>query len=201
MTPNTYTLFVVPALAAAVVGEFQHLVPTVVAGIGIGMIQAWLIFLSGKYSWMPQSGRGRDGAPRRDAHRAARDRPGGPRTRRRCCARTSVGRRVRGRSRCRSSRASSSAPSRCVVTSGSSRVRGDHHVHLRGPRPVARRGHRVRRPGVTRPAGTRRRRRLHAELPDRRLGRAVPDRSAPRRDSPRRSSASSSASQPSACAA
>ena len=58
VVPNTYTLFVVPALAAAVVGRFQHLVPTVIAGIGIGMIQAWLIYLSGQYSWMPQSGVG-----------------------------------------------------------------------------------------------------------------------------------------------
>ncbi len=58
VVPNTYTLFVVPALAAAVVGQFQHLVPTVIAGIGIGMIQAWLVYLSGQYSWMPQSGVG-----------------------------------------------------------------------------------------------------------------------------------------------
>ena len=58
VVPSTYTLFVVPALAAAVVGKFQHLVPTAIAGIGIGMIQAWLIYLSGVYSWMPQSGVG-----------------------------------------------------------------------------------------------------------------------------------------------
>ncbi len=43
---------------AAVVGKFQHLVPTAIAGIGIGMIQAWLIYLSGQHSWMPQSGVG-----------------------------------------------------------------------------------------------------------------------------------------------
>ncbi|GMU79061.1 MAG: ABC transporter [Acidimicrobiia bacterium] len=58
VTPATYTLFVVPALAAAIVGEFERLVPAVIAGIGIGMIQAWLVFLSGEYSWMPQSGVG-----------------------------------------------------------------------------------------------------------------------------------------------
>ena len=58
VVPSTYTLFVVPALAAAVVGKFQHLVPTAIAGIGIGMIQAWLIYLSGEHSWMPQSGVG-----------------------------------------------------------------------------------------------------------------------------------------------
>ncbi len=58
VVPSTYTLFVVPALAAAVVGKFQHLVPTAIAGIGIGMLQAWLVYLSGEHSWMPQSGVG-----------------------------------------------------------------------------------------------------------------------------------------------
>ena len=58
VVPSTYTLFVVPALAAAVVGKFQHLVPTAIAGIAIGMLQAWLIYLSGEHSWMPQSGVG-----------------------------------------------------------------------------------------------------------------------------------------------
>jgi len=58
VVPSTYTLYVVPALAAAIVGRFQYLIPTVIAGIGIGMIQAWLIYLSGKYSWMPSSGVG-----------------------------------------------------------------------------------------------------------------------------------------------
>ncbi len=58
VTPDSYTLFVVPALAAAIVGGFQYLLPTVSAGILIGMIQAWLVYLSGKYSWMPRSGVG-----------------------------------------------------------------------------------------------------------------------------------------------
>ena len=58
VVPSTYTLYVVPALAAAIVGRFQYLIPTVIAGLGIGMIQAWLIYLSGKYSWMPSSGVG-----------------------------------------------------------------------------------------------------------------------------------------------
>jgi ABC-type branched-subunit amino acid transport system ATPase component/ABC-type branched-subunit amino acid transport system permease subunit len=58
VTPDSYALFVVPALAAAIVGRFQYLVPAVSAGIVIGMVQAWLVFLSGRYSWMPQSGIG-----------------------------------------------------------------------------------------------------------------------------------------------
>ncbi len=58
VTPDSYALFVVPALAAAIVGGFQYLVPAVSAGILIGMVQAWLVFLSGRYSWMPQYGVG-----------------------------------------------------------------------------------------------------------------------------------------------
>ncbi len=45
-----------PALAAAIVGGFQSPLIAVIAGIAIGMVQAWLVFLSGRYSWMPKSG-------------------------------------------------------------------------------------------------------------------------------------------------
>jgi ABC-type branched-subunit amino acid transport system ATPase component/ABC-type branched-subunit amino acid transport system permease subunit len=56
LTPVTYTLFVVPALAAAVVGRFQHIVPIVGAGIAIGMLQSEALSLAADYSWMPQTG-------------------------------------------------------------------------------------------------------------------------------------------------
>ncbi|WP_426574495.1 ABC transporter permease subunit [Aquihabitans sp. McL0605] len=56
LTPITYTLFVVPALAAAVVGRFQYLIVTAVAGLGIGMLQSEAITLAGKHSWMPHTG-------------------------------------------------------------------------------------------------------------------------------------------------
>ena len=56
LTPISYTLFVVPALAAAVVGGFQNLGPTVAAGFAIGMLQAEVLALAQRYSWMPQSG-------------------------------------------------------------------------------------------------------------------------------------------------
>ncbi|MGF7239371.1 MAG: ABC transporter permease subunit [Frankia sp.] len=56
LTPSTYTLFVVPALAAAVVGGFEHVVPTVVTGVVIGMLQAEGVNLAGQHSWLPQSG-------------------------------------------------------------------------------------------------------------------------------------------------
>jgi len=56
LTPVTYTLFVVPALAAAVVGKFQYLVPIVAAGIGIGMLQSEAQSLAAQHDWMPKSG-------------------------------------------------------------------------------------------------------------------------------------------------
>jgi ABC-type branched-subunit amino acid transport system ATPase component/branched-subunit amino acid ABC-type transport system permease component len=56
LTPVTYTLFVVPALAAAVVGKFQSIVPIVAAGIAIGMLQAEALSLAADFSWMPQTG-------------------------------------------------------------------------------------------------------------------------------------------------
>jgi ABC-type branched-subunit amino acid transport system ATPase component/ABC-type branched-subunit amino acid transport system permease subunit len=56
LTPVTYTLFVVPALAAAVVGKFQHIVPIVAAGLAIGMLQSEALSLAADHSWMPQTG-------------------------------------------------------------------------------------------------------------------------------------------------
>jgi ABC-type branched-subunit amino acid transport system ATPase component/ABC-type branched-subunit amino acid transport system permease subunit len=56
LTPVTYTLFVVPALAAAVVGRFQYLIPIVVAGIAIGMLQSEALSLAAQHSWLPQTG-------------------------------------------------------------------------------------------------------------------------------------------------
>jgi sulfate-transporting ATPase len=56
LTPVTYTLFVVPALAAAVVGRFQHLIPIVAAAIAIGMLQSEALSLAAQNSWLPQTG-------------------------------------------------------------------------------------------------------------------------------------------------
>jgi sulfate-transporting ATPase len=56
LTPSTYTLFVVPALAAAVVGRFQRLVPTVVAGLGIGMLMSEALNLAAQHDWLPRTG-------------------------------------------------------------------------------------------------------------------------------------------------
>ncbi|MET9387574.1 branched-chain amino acid ABC transporter permease/ATP-binding protein [Streptomyces sp. NPDC002928] len=56
LVPLSYTLFIVPALAAALVGNFTALIPAVGAGIVIGMLQSELQFLQGKWSWLPQTG-------------------------------------------------------------------------------------------------------------------------------------------------
>jgi ABC-type branched-subunit amino acid transport system ATPase component/branched-subunit amino acid ABC-type transport system permease component len=56
LVPISYTLFIVPALAAALVGNFTALIPAVGAGLVIGMLQSELQFLQGKWTWLPQSG-------------------------------------------------------------------------------------------------------------------------------------------------
>ncbi|MGW0581737.1 ABC transporter permease subunit, partial [Streptomyces sp. NPDC002920] len=56
LVPISYTLFIVPALAAALVGNFTALLPAVGAGLVIGMLQSELHFVQGKWSWLPQTG-------------------------------------------------------------------------------------------------------------------------------------------------
>lgn len=57
LTPNLFTLLIVPALAAAVIGNFQRLLPAVIAGLVIGMVQGDLTYLKGQHDWLPSSGR------------------------------------------------------------------------------------------------------------------------------------------------
>jgi ABC-type branched-subunit amino acid transport system ATPase component/branched-subunit amino acid ABC-type transport system permease component len=57
LTPNLFTLLIVPALAAAVIGNFERLLPAVIAGLVIGMVQSELTFLKGEHPWLPTSGR------------------------------------------------------------------------------------------------------------------------------------------------
>jgi ABC-type branched-subunit amino acid transport system ATPase component/ABC-type branched-subunit amino acid transport system permease subunit len=54
--PSSYTLFIVPALAAAIFGGFQRMAPAVAVGLAIGMLQSEATFLQTKYSWLPSSG-------------------------------------------------------------------------------------------------------------------------------------------------
>lgn len=56
LIPVSYTLFIVPALAAALVGNFTAMGLTVLAGLGIGMAQSEMTHLQSTVSWFPQSG-------------------------------------------------------------------------------------------------------------------------------------------------
>jgi sulfate-transporting ATPase len=56
LTPTVYTLAVVPALAAAAVGHFELIVPSVGAGVVIGMLQSEASTLAAQHSWFPQTG-------------------------------------------------------------------------------------------------------------------------------------------------
>jgi ABC-type branched-subunit amino acid transport system ATPase component/branched-subunit amino acid ABC-type transport system permease component len=57
LAPVSYTLFIVPALAAATVGQFQYLGQAVAAGLVIGMLQSDGQYLQSKYPHvLPQSG-------------------------------------------------------------------------------------------------------------------------------------------------
>ena len=55
LTPDAYDLFIVAALAAALVGNFTKIGVTVVAALVIGMLQSEATYLQSK-SWAPQSG-------------------------------------------------------------------------------------------------------------------------------------------------
>jgi len=56
LIPISYTLFIVPALAAAVIGGFRNGVVAVIAGILIGALQSEAQFLQTSYHWLPSSG-------------------------------------------------------------------------------------------------------------------------------------------------
>ena len=56
LVPYSYTLFIVPALAAAIVGGFNNLGVAVGAGLAIGMLQSEATYLQTQHSWIPSSG-------------------------------------------------------------------------------------------------------------------------------------------------
>jgi ABC-type branched-subunit amino acid transport system permease subunit len=62
LNPGTYTLFVIPALGAALLGRFSSFPITVAAGLGIGMLQSELIKLQTVWDWLPKQGL-QDGVP------------------------------------------------------------------------------------------------------------------------------------------
>ncbi|HVW41691.1 MAG TPA: ABC transporter permease [Amycolatopsis sp.] len=53
LTPSGFTLLVVPALAAALIGRFSSMVPIVLSGLVLGMVQSDFSFLHGQ-DWYPQ---------------------------------------------------------------------------------------------------------------------------------------------------
>ena len=56
LVPGSFTLLIVPALAAAVLGRFTALVPAVLGGLAIGMFQSEAVYLRGQNAWFPQNG-------------------------------------------------------------------------------------------------------------------------------------------------
>ena len=62
LDPSDYTLFIVPALGAALLGRFTSFPVTVAAGLAIGMFQSELGKLQTVWTWLPQQGL-QDGLP------------------------------------------------------------------------------------------------------------------------------------------
>ncbi|PYE16928.1 ABC-type branched-subunit amino acid transport system ATPase component [Williamsia limnetica] len=56
LVPVAYTLFIVPALAAAIAARFQFIVVAAVAGLVIGMFQSEAQNLAAKFDWLPSAG-------------------------------------------------------------------------------------------------------------------------------------------------
>ena len=54
--PEAYTLFIIPALAAAIVARFSSIMVAVVAGIVIGALQSDAQYLESAYKFLPSSG-------------------------------------------------------------------------------------------------------------------------------------------------
>ena len=53
LQPGTYTLFIVPALAAAVVGRFHSLGWAITAGLGIGALESLSVYVNGVHPDFP----------------------------------------------------------------------------------------------------------------------------------------------------
>jgi ABC-type branched-subunit amino acid transport system permease subunit len=62
LSPSDYTLFIVPALGAALLGRFTSFPITVAAGLAIGMLQSEIGKLQTVWTWLPQQGL-QDGLP------------------------------------------------------------------------------------------------------------------------------------------
>jgi ABC-type branched-subunit amino acid transport system permease subunit len=58
LDPNSFTLFVIPVLACALVGRFSSFGVTTAAGLVLGMVQSLLVQLQTNWIWLPQGGLG-----------------------------------------------------------------------------------------------------------------------------------------------
>lgn len=56
ISPSTTPLLIVPALGAALLGQFRSIGITVAAGFGIGMLQSEIIAVQSDWSWLPNVG-------------------------------------------------------------------------------------------------------------------------------------------------
>jgi branched-subunit amino acid ABC-type transport system permease component len=56
LTPDAYSLLIVPALAVALIGNFSSLWLTVIAGLVLGAVQSELTFFQSSFSWFPHTG-------------------------------------------------------------------------------------------------------------------------------------------------
>jgi ABC-type branched-subunit amino acid transport system ATPase component/ABC-type branched-subunit amino acid transport system permease subunit len=56
LLPISYTLFIVPALAAALAARFSNLGIAAFTGLLIGVLQSELVFLHAQHQWLPESG-------------------------------------------------------------------------------------------------------------------------------------------------
>ena len=56
LNPQTYTVLIVPALAAALIGRFVSFGITTTAAIGLGMLQTEILHLQAIWTWVPKVG-------------------------------------------------------------------------------------------------------------------------------------------------
>lgn len=56
LVPVAYTLFIVPALAAAILARFDYVVVAVLAGLAVGMLQSEAQYLATQFDFLPASG-------------------------------------------------------------------------------------------------------------------------------------------------
>jgi ABC-type branched-subunit amino acid transport system ATPase component/branched-subunit amino acid ABC-type transport system permease component len=54
LVPVSYTLFVIPALAAALLGQFKAIAPTVLGALALGALQSEATYIQVRFDWLPE---------------------------------------------------------------------------------------------------------------------------------------------------